>query len=525
MARRANTLAIVLLAAAVSSGAAVGTPSVSAGRGTATLSVTALRVDADGVGDVGVIVTEGRATLDHDRAGVSDDGSSAQVAAVSARLDDGTALQLPDPPVRSEATRGRNVESKADASVTTPPVGGATEEGGIAKGQLLPARVESWRDDAGTGAIATSEIGEIDILSGLSRVEGAGPGHHESWSQGDQAGASARALTIRSATLLSVGPTLERLGVDPAELEPSVLVEVARALGLADEVAALGLVGGDVVGVAAPIRDQLVQVVVGAPLLAIADVSGSAQAVASVGPDGHVQTAAQATGSVGSIVVGHVELGGFDASGTAADWNALEEAVAEAVNTVLSPVDPRYQGLVRIRVMPLVVAQTRLDHGYAVADAEIRLLDVTVAIPPAPALESEPNLGIPDGVREELPGGGALPGLPLGRGDPGEAIRLELGSMAASAEHTRPGVAPRCDAVCATDGSTTNRAWDPARGFDAPVPGGEGPANGALPNTGGSVALVEWAGMAVLLGGALVRHGGRHRFWRAGWERRGDHGC
>jgi hypothetical protein len=518
--------------------AGAAAPAPPAGKGTAGLAVTAFSISVDGAGEVGTLVTTGRSTTDHQRAGVATDGASADLTGVVATSSDGQRFMSPYPPVRSESAKGHDLRSEGDANVVAPPPSEDGAAGTLATGNLRPARIETWLDDGGARSTLASEADTVDVLGGLSHLEGAGPGDHQTWAAPDEVGAAARALKIRSATLLEAGGVLEALGLDVAGLPDDVVRALANALGVGDELD--GALPPGVPGLLGPAREETVEAVASAPLLAVADVSATVGAVATVATDGTVLTSAHGAGSVGSIRVGANELGGFDLSQTAQDWNALEAETTMLLNSVLATLGDRYADLARVRVAPVVVQETTASGGYAISTARVRLLDVQVN-PPQPdpdGLDLPDTDGLTDefdavtGMLPDLVGllppapdvddvsGGVADGV-LGRSEVAGGIAVALVDMEATAEHTRPGIALRCESMCDGSAAVLNRPWAPEAGFALPTTlagpsisrgiggGNPGAGQGALPRTGIPLGSHQLAGsglaLAALVGRRIAR--------------------
>jgi hypothetical protein len=506
---------------------AAGVPSP-AGGGSASVRVVAARYE---VGGLGLRVLDTVATAAVDPTLVGDDAGEAEgdLSAVVAE-DPGSfgSLSFPSPPLSSASSGAPREQGLGRARVSVPaepvpsvdevtaallgeadPGAARVERGGLAAGEVRSARITTAVEGRRAHTATVSEIGAVDVVGGVSRVEGAGPVEHESWAGADDAGARTTSFNLRSVTVLRTGAVLSMAGLDLSAVSDSALAEAAAALGVAGHVAGgdgkavpdpraaldalLAAAGVDGEAVAAAVAD--------APLLTLADVSASASAVARVAPDGDVLTSALTRGSVGSMRVGSVEVGGFEVEGTVSDWNALEEATRSALNSVLSSFGDEFVDIVQVRVMPRLTRQTDLVDGAAGAHAELALLQVLVDPPsavPSPTpqppgaggvIDELPDLpDLPAGVGTvspdvtiEVPSGGLVDGL-LGRSG-AAAVTVVVGEMEARAEHRRPGVTPDCSACAGGSGDTVNRVWDPDGGFGAPLSDGPG-FGGALPAQG-----------------------------------------
>ncbi len=547
--------AVVVLALATSLVAVVPVSAAEApGQGTAEVQVTTARFVFAEPLEVRVVDTASTVTFDPTSEEPDARKARGEVTGLVLEGGDGARLAFPDPPLTSETEGGREEASEGETGVVVPPhrlradadeIAATTartlndvvfrhrdtgaeeevDEGTVARGTANPARVVSVVDPDEASVTASSEIADLMLLEGVSTLEGVGPGDHRSWAGTGEAGASARALKIASATLLETGAALDLLGVSPDAIPNAVLADMAHALGvipsLAEPVSELGFpVPGDAAELAAlldtvgsELRGVIVDTVFTTPLLAIADTSGSVTSVASVSPNGEVHTSAASRGSVGTISVGTTELSGFDAAGTADDWNRLEARLRELLNSVTGTLGSAYEDVVTVRVLPRIAERTALEGEMAVAESQISLLEVVVdppsSAPAAPTQNTpdEESTPEPSGllqVEGELSNGGA--GGPIGGallGSPDEdATRIVVGDMASTATHARPGVDPYCEPVC-TDGGSANRPWNPERGFtgsddDLDL------TSGALPHTGPHTGFA-FAAVALISTAAALR--------------------
>lgn len=555
--RRTTTLlALLTLVAPLAGVPASGAEAPPSGAGSSEMSVVAARLTLPGGLDVRVVDTGAETRFDPHASDA--DRAYGEVTGVVVDAPSGPVAAFPDPPMVSESRDGRQEASEGEADVSVPPhklradldevvasvartindiatrhrPTGVSEEldrGVVAEGEIRPAHLVANVAADAASVEARSEIADLSVLGGVSRFGGVGPGDHRSWAGTDDAGATAQALKIASATILETGAVLSFLGIDTAAIPAADLADLAEVLGVLpaidEAVDGLGLpapvTADDLTELlddhAGAVRELVVDEVLEAPLLAVADVRGSVTAVASIEPDGDVRTASRSTGSVGTLSVGTTDVGDFDADGSADDWNTLEAQVRTYLNTILGMLGSEYEDTVMVRVMPRLVQSTRLDGDAAIAESSISLLEVVVD-PPSSAPEAEPpsepesdellddpvDLGDLD-VDTPLvsANGGAAGGGTTVLGAPtDDVVRITVGDMDARAEHARPGVEPRCVPTC--DSATSlNRPWTPEEGFSAPDPGLD-PTDGALPTTGGSsTGIVAFAVIALALAGAL----------------------
>lgn len=555
--RTAAFLGLLTLVAPLARVPAIAAGAPPPGAGSSELSVVAARLTLPGGIDVRVVDTGAETRFDPDT--TDPDRAYGEVAGVVVDAPSGPVAAFPDPPMASESRDGRREASEGEADISVPPhklradvdqvvasvartindvatrhrptgISEELDEGIVAEGEVRPAHLVTTVAADAASVEARSEIADLSVLGGVSRFGGVGPGDHRSWAGTDDAGATAQALKIASATILETGAVLSFLGIDTADIPDTELAAMAEALGVLpaidDALDRLGLPAPVTVGGltelldhhAGAVRDLVVDEVMGAPLLAVADVRGSVTAVASIEPDGSVRTSSRSTGSVGTLSVGTTDAGDFDADGSADDWNTLEAQVRAYLNTILGMLGSEYEDTVMVRVMPRLVESTRLDGDAAIAESSISLLEVVIDPPssapeadPPPEPESDDLLDDPVDVGDldvDTPlasanGGAAGHGGATVLGAPADdVVRVTVGDMDARAEHARPGVEPRCVPTC-DSGTSLNRPWTPGEGFSGPDPELDR-TDGALPSTGGSgTGTVAFAVIALALAGAL----------------------
>lgn len=267
-----------------------------------------------------------------------------------------------------------------------------------------------------------------------------------------------------------------------------------------------------------------------AALVSVEGLSASVQATAAVTEDGIAQTSAAATGTIDALKVGGVDLGGVAADLTTTalptlqrQWDALGGAANARIDAVLGALGDSYRGLVTVVPVPVGIQTTKIDGDYAVADASLSLVRVRVTLPgtlPSPqdlatvvttTPTTTPVTTVPTTIPAvpttlpSVPTTVTIPTLPISlvRSAPADAVvqggvvrgqvatlgssaTIDVGVIAAHAEHTRPGVA--------ITGGGENRTWNARTGFGQP---------GSLPKTGGSMGwpLVVFG---VLAGAAFV---------------------
>ncbi len=556
--RRTTTLlGLLTLVAPLAGVPAIAAEAPPPGVGSSELSVVAARITLPGGLDLRVVDTGAETRFDPDASDA--DRAYGEVTGVAVDAPSGPVAAFPDPPMASESRDGRREASEGEADVSVPPhklradlddvvasvvrtindvatrhrptgVSEELDQGIIAEGAVRPAHLVTTVAADMASVEARSEIADLSVLGGVSRFGGVGPGDHRSWAGTDDAGATAQALKIASATILETGAVLSFFGIDTADIPDADLAAMAEALGVIpaidEAVDRLGVpapvTAGDLTELlddhAGAVRALVVDEVIEAPLLAVADVRGSVAAVASIEPDGDVRTSSRSTGSVGTLSVGTTDVGDFDAEGSADGWNTVEAQVRTFLNTVLGSLGSEYEDTVMVRVMPRLVESTDLDGNTAVAQSSISLLEVVIDPPSSPPEAEPPSQPEPDDLLDDpidvgdpdvgtplvsVNGGAAGGGGATVLGAPDDdVVRLTVGDMEARAEHVRPGVEPRCVPTC--DSATSlNRPWTPEEGFSAPDPGLNRP-DGELPNTGGSSAgILAFAVTALALAAVL----------------------
>lgn len=518
------------VAAIVATLGAVPAPAAAAdvpeGRGTSGIDVALVRATVGGAEfEVGEVVAD--VTIDPERHGIAQSRAEGEVAVVRS-TGTGADLVFPDPPLKSRTVRGKHEGGVEAVSVAVPPVrvdsapaqeligpllpntpsglptrpgppaARPVERGEIADGEIRPASLRTMIEGGVAEVVSQSDIGRLSLLQGVSTLDGAGLSDHRAWSQSADAGAEARSLHVRSATLLEIRALLRLLGLDADGLVADVKGALTSALGP---------------GAVPPGTDPL-----SVPLIALTEVSATARAVAAVGPDGTPHTAVASEGSVGGVFVGSVQLEGFSTDETSEDWNDLEDKIHHQLDKVLGTLGERYKGSVRVRVLPRLVLGAETDGEYVSARAEMALLAVQVT-PPPPLEGVEPGSpgegeggGLP--TVPELPtpgGGGGLPGigLTMSRAAGGAApppVTIEFAALDVEAEHAREGVAVDCSTLCGPgDGSegssqrVVNRPWSPHAGFGAPSTAND------LPRTGGRLGLLPLVVTAAVAGAGVMR--------------------
>lgn len=514
---------------------------VPGGRGTSHLHAVAAHFRLPGGLDARVVETTADVTFDPDDATARH--AHGRMGGFAVEGPEGFALEFPDPPIESETRSGTDEESEGETGFAVPPqrlradadevvetavraindvamrprptgVSEDLDEGAVATGLIRPARLVTTVDGDAAGVVADSEVVDLRVLNGVSTFESIGPGDHRSRVGTDEAAATTRSLEIGSATILETGAALSLLGIDASDIPNTDLAAMAEGLGLLPHLDTL--VEG--AGIPAPVsardlarlldehtgvlREGVVDDVVSAPLLAVADVTAGVTAAAAIRPDGAVRTSSESAGSVGTVVVGATELGGFDAGSLAEQWNAMEAGVRKRLNDVLGTLGSDYEDTVTVRVMPRVSEETRLEDGVAVAESSLSLLEVVVDPPSTVPDVGEPtepddDLILDDPVSVSGGTGGAVLGAP-----DDDTTRIMVADMTARATHHRPGVEPRCAPACGSSERTPNRPWSPDDGFDVPAVGT--PTSGELPTTGGTSRLLLAVALVVLTAVASV---------------------
>lgn len=457
----------------------------------------------------------------------------------------------------------------------------ATAAGALVTGNAAqPVQVDASFGPAGATFTGGATLDGVKALGGLIEVQGASFGDQQTFAQPDLSGAVARELSVRQATVLGLGQLLRYLGLDPASLPVPALAGLADQLkqtvtdasfsafatwadaqqrlsqtfqqlqgtlsqGCATLPPALGSalsgLGVSCTGTAqsafdqvnrllAKLRTTLQDVVNGAPLLSVSNISGSVQAVTSVSASGEALNSARAEGGIGTVRVGGLDLGSLSVATAAKtqQWDALQQAVNAAVGNALCVLGSAYQNLVSVQVVPVLRQNTGVKDGYAFADAEMSLLRVTVdpsgplpepsalgtcttplpvpgvpttlpptTVPPVtlppvtlPPTTVPPVTVPPTTVPPTTAPPVTLPTVPIAFVRPavsvlGGPVTIDVGHLVAHAEHTRPGVR--------ITGGGENRTWDAARGFGAP---------GSLPRTGAGALARDALLAIVLLAGA-----------------------
>lgn len=541
--RAAALVGFVALTASLLVMPAASGRSVPGGRGTSHLHAVAAHFSLPGGLDARVVETTADVTFDPDDAMARH--AHGRMGGLTVEGPEGFALTFPDPPIESETRAGTHEESEGETGFAVPPqrlradadevvetavravndmamrhrptgVSEDLDEGAVATGLIRPARLVTTVDGDDADVVADSEVADLRVLDGVSTFESIGPGDHRSRVGTDEAAATARSLEIGSATILETGAALSLLGVDASAIPNTDLAELAEALGLLPQldivVEGVGIPApvspGDLVRLldehTSVVRDGIVDDVVSAPLLAVADVTAGVTAVAAIRPDGAVRTSSESVGSVGTVIVGTTELGGFDADSAAEQWNAVEAGARERLNEVLGSLGRDYEDTVMVRVMPRVFEETRLENGVAVAESSLSLLEVVVDPPStAPDVDAPAEPDDDDQILDNPAGvSGGVAGVVLGAPED-DAARITLADMTARATHRRPGVEPRCVPACGSSERTLNRPWSPDGGFDVPAVGT--PTSGELPSTGGTSRLLFTVALVVLTAAVSAR--------------------
>lgn len=446
-------------------------------------------------------------------------------------------------------------------------------DGGVLSGSVAPLDLLAVFDDVRAAFTGDSRIADASALGGLVSLDGFGIAEQGSWSELDEAGAVIRGASLDSLTVLDLEAFFHLLGLSFDDLSLATLTALADGLGLdltgtfgdldldafdtwdalrdeltdtRDELQALIDTGdtcdqltdpiSDLLGDAGVLCDELEEaladvngliddlldavegVLSGAALLTVEDVVGEVQAVAAVDETGTALTSAIATGRVGAIKVGDVQIGSIEADLSKDSASVLEakaQDLAGGVHTqldeVLGILGDAYTGIVEVLPIAVLEQRTGIDGQYATADALLSLLQVRVNVP-----DSLPE---PDDLTETLDGGdedstedddGDDGGLlddaddlldisnvrPVtavhGQVAPlGQTVAVDVGVFSASAEHTRE---------VEITGGGDNRTFDSRTGF----------SDGPIPRTGGETGLVlllaavltsaGWLGRRVLAG-------------------------
>jgi hypothetical protein len=449
----------VALLATASAPAHADTP----GRGTASVSLHGVSVS---LGDVSVDLIEAssRATRDSARHSLERDHARGELRIARAGLA-GHQVFVPASPFTVHADgrdAGPSRSSYGSLAFDIPDGGAATPadadgvvqivnalagasaptlaKGLVASGASRPVDLEASFGATGARVQGASEVDRVDALAGLVGVRSASLAEQSAWSDGETTGATARALSVESITVLDTGALLRLLGVDLDGLSLATLAALADGLGLpvegtldgtplsgfgswsdvstslnqaadtldaaVDSAAPCGLLpsattsvlstlgltcSGTVTavqGVLTDVTDRLRDatgvvsaLVDGAPLLSVSDLGVSVHAVAAVSEKGEALTSAQASGSVGQVTVGRHQLGGLSLESGEAAWDLLRDATNGRLDSVLEVLGPAYAGLVTLDAVPRFVQTTGVNGNYAQARAEASLFSVTVTLP------------------------------------------------------------------------------------------------------------------------------------------------
>ncbi|HVM41751.1 MAG TPA: hypothetical protein VM618_13330, partial [Acidimicrobiia bacterium] len=254
------------------------------GVGTATAKITGVRLWAPDL-DVRVLDADMLSTLDHVRAGMTDDLSRGYFAAASVNLGDdaagrvaselGLPMSVPHPAYQAESRGGEHLEQFHQFPVLLPatdtPIGsvnwqemadgpsdllnwlcakahpdcdvgsggplGGTNALGLAQGSILegvlePGRVHSRMTAAGASSSANSSLRELVMMSGLSTLYDAGLGDLSADVGEDSTLGFTKGLKIESVEAIRLSALLDLMGLSPDQIPDPVLAGMLDSLGV-----------------------------------------------------------------------------------------------------------------------------------------------------------------------------------------------------------------------------------------------------------------------------------------------------
>ena len=288
-------------------------------------------------------------------------------------------------------------------------------------------------------------------------------------------GQVAGALAAAQGQLTTVDAAIDALQVQIAGVLAQVDALLATIQSLLDQL--LGLIDGVLDGLA------------DAPLLAVEDLVVGLTALAD---DTLASSSATAVGSVGTVEIGGLSLGGLDATATLAQVTGLADQITGTLGDILSLVDPSLANLVDIDLLEQATSLTE-EGGVTKAIAGITALSATITPPDVCALLG--RLGLEETVGSVLGSlGESLPALPgpVGTvlGDLGSTVRCAAPTAATgfTASSLVDGVASALTQPLTVEALSLSGAGS----FTVPAaPGAPGTpdAPGQLPNTGGDAQL------------------------------------
>ena len=405
------------------------------GVGTATAQSTALAIQlGDGsLLDLSLLQDSGRATIDPAIAS-PEAFSNLAVLKVSSTLVPGLNLTIPTTPVESRTPGGEPSVQYGAAAFPTPAA--------ILSGNIVPASLTSSLVDNVANSTVLSEINSLGIVGQLANADVV---KSVLDTTGNPTSATAtRSANVGKINVLDLGGLLEGLGIPLAELPVATvtaLVDQLRATvgnvsvgglttlvndllaqqsalqalpldsvvgapvvdGLTGDLPLVGgLLGGGLVpgvtGIVPPVAgttlvgDVLGQVtgllnsVLGTALttldnLSLLSIDGLSLGTVAKAAETVEGSVAQATGTIGNVTVGGIQIPGIDLLGAADQVNALAGTVTSTIGGVLATVDPGLANLVKVAVLDKTTNITN-SGGYVRSNADLTGLTASI-VPPA----------------------------------------------------------------------------------------------------------------------------------------------
>lgn len=213
-----------------------------AGRGTASASITLLDVALGNVQRIKVLADEAQGTLDAAKVGVAANRSYAQLTAVDAS---GIINQvLPNPPQRAEAPGAQsslvNPVNFAFPQSALPVAGKSVGAGTLASGVIDPVKIQAFFDNAGARSVVGTQIPSLDVLQGLISVKDVNIASVKTDASTSNSKADSGVVKVGEVNVLDLSSLLGGLGVSLPSLGIDALTGLVQGLGLPVPAGALG---------------------------------------------------------------------------------------------------------------------------------------------------------------------------------------------------------------------------------------------------------------------------------------------
>jgi hypothetical protein len=230
---------VVLSLAALATGPA---GAATAGRGTASATITLLDVALGNVQRIKVLADEAQGTLDAAKIGVAANRSYGQLTAVDAT---GIINQvLPSPPQRAEAPGAQNsLVNPVSFSLPTGSMavaGKSVGAGLLVNGVIDPVSIKAFFDNAGARSVVGTSIPSLDVLQGLISVKDVNIAGVKTDASPSASRADSGVVKVGEVNVLDLSAFLGGLGVSLPSLGLDALTGLVEGLGLPVPAGALG---------------------------------------------------------------------------------------------------------------------------------------------------------------------------------------------------------------------------------------------------------------------------------------------